>query len=314
MKRLCYVLIIMLLWNCKSGVKSQSITISSEEVKNIVNFLASDDQRGRDVGSPGIEKSATFIEAKFKDAGIKPDFHTYRDTFKVDSLDAFNVVGYIEGKDPKLKNEFIILGAHYDHIGYGKSVAGDSIANGANDNAAGTSAVLTMAKYFVNKKDNKRSMIFALFSAEEKGLLGSKHLAKRLKTEGLDLYTMVNFEMIGVPFKDRDYKAFITGYDLSNMAQKMNSYTSSNLIGKSEIAIKYNLFKRSDNYPFFQEFSVPSQSISSCDMTNFDFYHHVDDEIDKLDFEFIASLINKIIPAVEQMAHTPTKEIKMNHE
>ncbi|MBC3759489.1 M20/M25/M40 family metallo-hydrolase [Hyunsoonleella sp. SJ7] len=314
MKKLLILMLPLLFCCCKSEVKAKPITITSEDVQNIVSYLASDSLKGRDTGTEGIDKSASYIENQFNHLGVKPYFETYRDNFMVDSLDAFNVVGYLEGTDEKLKDKFIILGAHYDHIGYSKKVEGDSIANGANDNAAGTSAVMVMAKYFANKKNNKRSIIFALFSAEEKGLLGSKHLAKRLKEENLNLYTMVNFEMVGVPFKDRDYKAFLTGYDMSNMAKQINDYAGSNLIGKSDVAVKYQLFKRSDNYPFYLEFNVPCQTISSCDMSNFDYYHHVDDEVDKLDFNFMANLINRTIPAIEKMSNTPTQEIKLINE
>lgn len=312
MKLLFSVLGLLLLFNCTS--KEKPITITSDEIRSTVEYLASDKLNGRKSGSIGIDQSATYIESKFKEIGVKPYFETYRDNFKIDSLDAFNVVGYIEGTDPKLKEELVILGAHYDHIGIMKAIENDSIANGANDNAAGTSAVLAIAKYFATKKSNKRSIVFALFSAEEMGLLGSKHLAKRLKDDKASLYTMLNFEMVGVPFKDRAYEAFVTGYDLSNMAEKINSYTLSNLIGKSEVSIKYNLFKRSDNYSFYEVFKVPCQTISSCDLSNFDYYHHVDDEVDKLDFEFMASLINKLIPAIDKISNTPTKEIKMTNE
>jgi Zn-dependent M28 family amino/carboxypeptidase len=287
----------------------------------MVNYLASDDLQGRYAGSEGIEKAASFIENQFKAFGVKPYFETYRDEFKIDSLDAFNIVGFIEGTDDLLKNEVIILGAHYDHIGYGNDARRksrnsgitetDSIANGANDNASGTAAVIAMAKYFAQTKLNKRSVMFALFSAEEMGLLGSKHLAKQLKFEHLDLYTMVNFEMIGVPLKDFNHQAFVSGYDLSNMADKMNEYAGSNLIGASDFASKNNLFKRSDNYPFYEEFKLPCQTISTCDLTNFDYYHHVDDEISEIDFKFMTGLINQIIPAIEKMSNTATKEIIM---
>ena len=286
--------------------------VSADEVKAVVSFLASDDLKGRDTGSEGIDEAATYIEKQFKDFGVKPYFETYRDNFKVGTLDAFNVVGVLEGNDAKLKNEYIVIGAHYDHIGSSKEVNGDTLANGANDNAAGTSAVLAMAKYFGKNKTNKRSIIFTTFSAEEKGLLGSKHLAERLKAKDINLYTMINFEMIGVPFIGRDYEAFITGYDLSNLAEKMNKYSGSNLLGKSDVAIKYGLFKRSDNYAFYQAFKTPCHTVSSCDLTNFDFYHHVDDEVDKLDYPFMASLINKMAPVIETMSNTATQEIKMN--
>ena len=174
MKKIIALVLLLLIFNCKSTSKviSNTITdtISASEVKAIVSFLASDDLKGRDTGSPGINKAANFIEDKFKDFGIQPYFKAYRDEFQVGTLNAYNVVGYLEGNDPKLKDQFVIVGAHYDHIGVRKTTESDSIANGANDNAAGTAGVLTIGKYFASQKNNKRSMLFVLFSAEEKGL------------------------------------------------------------------------------------------------------------------------------------------------
>jgi Zn-dependent M28 family amino/carboxypeptidase len=315
MKKTLLLIILIAVFSCKNAPKEniKLITITSDELKETVRFLASDRLLGRNTGSEGIDEAATYLENQFNALGVKPYFETYRDDFKVDSLEAFNVVGIIEGNNPKLKDEYIIIGAHYDHIGIiDKIVDNDSIANGANDNAAGTSSVIAMAKYFAAKKNNKRSLMFVLFSAEEKGLLGSKHLAKKLKAENINLYTMVNMEMIGVPFKDRDYIAFLTGYEMSNMAEKMNEYLGSKVIGFSEIAKKYNLFRQSDNYAFYEAFKIPCQTMSSCDLSNYEYYHHVDDEADKLDYNHMASLINSVIPAIEKMSNTPTKEIKMN--
>jgi Zn-dependent M28 family amino/carboxypeptidase len=313
MKKIFPLLVLFLVLGCKKDKELKTITITIDQVKEVVTFLASDSIKGRDTGSEGIEMSAQFIEDKFKVYGVKPYFETYRDNFKADSLNAFNLVGFIEGNDLKLKKEVIILGAHYDHIGFRtRAVENDSIGNGANDNATGTAAVLAMANYFAERNNNKRSIMFVLFSAEEMGLLGSKHLAEKLKADNLDLYTMVNFEMIGVPFIGRDYEAFVTGYDLSNMADKINEYTNSNLIGFSEKAKEFQLFKRSDNYAFYKEFGLPCQTISSCDLSNYDYYHHVDDEAEKMDYEHMASLINSLIPAIETMSNTPTKEIKMH--
>ncbi len=136
-------------------------------------------------------------------------------------------------------------------------------------------------------------------------------MAKKLNEQQIDLYTMLNFEMIGVPFTDRDYDVFLTGYELSDLGEKLNTYTNSTLVGVSKVAKKYNLFKRSDNYAFYKEFKVPSHTISSCDLTNFDFYHHVDDEIDQLDFAFMATTINKLIPGIVQICNSDSKEIQM---
>lgn len=319
MKNLLLFVPLLLVLSCKTEPKSEIITITSDEVKLNMSYLASDDLNGREAGSPGIENAANYIQSQFTSFGVKPYFETYRDEFKIDSLDAFNVVGFIEGSDEKLKNEVIILGAHYDHIGSGSGIKkyggkfseNDSIANGANDNASGTTAVIAMAKYFAARKNNKRSIMFALFSAEEKGVLGSKHLAERLPSENLNLYAMLNFEMIGVPFKDRDYEVFLSGYDLSNMATKINDYVGSNFVGASDISKKYNLFRRSDNFPFYQQFKKPCHTISSCDLSNYDYYHHTDDETKELDYDFMASVINKTIPAIEKMSNTVTKEITM---
>lgn len=321
MKKLIILFVVINIFGCKAKQENQQfqvvedVVITANEVKETVSFLASDTQKGRGTGGDGIDASANYIEKQLISFGIKPYYNTYRDPFKVQEMDAYNVVGFLEGSDAKLKNEIIIIGAHYDHIGTkAKMVESDSIANGANDNAAGTSAVLAMARYFGAKKTNKRSLMFVLFSAEEMGLLGSKHLANRLKDENANLYTVVNMEMIGVPFKDRDYVAFVTGYGKSNMAEKINSYIGSQFLGESEVAKQYNLFRASDNYPFYEVFKMPSHTISSCDLSNYDFYHHVDDEIDQLDYDHMASLINQLIPGIEKMSNTTTQEIKMNDE
>lgn len=321
MKKIMIPLMLLLLLT--TSTISDSVFITSEEIKTIVSFLASDDLNGRKTGTEGIDAAATYIEDYFKGHGIKPYYETYRDNYKIKEIDAFNVIGVLEGQDPELKNEVIILSAHYDHIGEGKLIKNyggrltdiDSIANGANDNASGSATVLALAKHFAIKRINKRTMMFVLFTGEEFGLLGSKHLAERLKLENLNLYTMINFEMLGVPFKDdRGYDVFLTGFDLSNMASKLNENMGSNVIGFSEVAKKYNLFKASDNYPFYEAFKLPCQTISSCDLTNYDFYHHVDDEEDKMDYEHMANVVNKLAPAILALSNSKTKEIKMNDE
>lgn len=286
--------------------------VTSAELKEIVFYLASDELRGRATGSQGIEKAAVYIEDKFKSYNVGSYFETYRDRYKAKGMDASNVVGYIEGNDPELKKEVIILGAHYDHIGIVTAVDGDSIANGANDDASGVAAVLAMARYFANKKNNKRSILFTLYSSEEIGLLGSKHLAERLKKEDVNLYTMINFEMIGVPMADKDYDAYFTGFELSNMAEKMNDYVNFKLLDELPKAKEFQLFYRSDNYSFFKVFNKPAHAISTFDFTNFDHYHQVGDEAELMDYEFMANLVNKLIPAFETMSNTTTQEIKMN--
>jgi len=278
----------------------------------IIKFLASDELKGREAGSEGIEMAANFIEDIFKANEIAPYFSSFKDTLSNFEKPAYNVVGILKGNDPILKNEVVIIGAHYDHIGQIQPVNGDAIANGANDNASGTTTVLELARYFGMNKSNKRSILFTLFSAEEKGLLGSKHLAKKLKGQNIDLYAMLNFEMVGVALQDKDYFMYLTGYKMSNMAEVANKYANENLIGYLPSAAQMNLFQRSDNHPFHERFNVPSQTFCTFDFTNFDHYHQVGDEADIMDFEHMAEVINRAIPAVEGIINAATKEIKYN--
>ncbi|TRO65767.1 M20/M25/M40 family metallo-hydrolase [Christiangramia sabulilitoris] len=291
---------------------SKTINVSEAEVTKDLFYLSSDELAGRETGSNGIEKAAVYLEKRFFEIGLKPYYKTYRDSFMVGKKHAYNIVGVLEGNDERLKKEYIIIGAHYDHIGHGKKVNGDDIANGANDNAAGTTGVVQLAKHLAESGSNKRSIIFALFSGEEKGLKGSKHMAEELKKENIDLYAMINLEMIGVPMKAKSYMAYITGFKNSNLAEKFNDYSDGQkVLGFLPQAGQMNLFKRSDNYPFYQEFGVPAQTICTFDFSNYPYYHHVDDEAEFMDVSHMANLLENLIPGIEKMASTTDREIKM---
>ncbi|MGD1945045.1 MAG: M20/M25/M40 family metallo-hydrolase [Croceivirga sp.] len=297
----------------KAEIPIEPLFTSARQVESIMNYLASDELKGRDTGSEGIELAAQYLEKHFTENDVSPYYETYRDTLSNFKKPAYNIVGMIEGSDLVLKEEYIIIGAHYDHIGTIRPENGDYIANGANDNASGTTAVMELARYFGKNKSNKRSLIFALFSAEEKGLLGSRHMAKNMKEANFNLYVMLNFEMLGVPLRSKKYELYITGYNKSNLAEIANDHAGEHLIGYLPTAQKYGLFQRSDNYDFYKEFGVPSHTFCTFDFTNFEFYHKVNDEVDEMDFEHMARVINKMIPVVEGIANAPTQEIKMNN-
>lgn len=295
-----------------SKKKGTVVNFAKEEnVSKTLSFLASDELEGRDSGSAGIEKASVFLENLLKENNVKPYFKTYRDILSNFDKTSYNIVGYIEGTDAKLKNEFVIIGAHYDHIGKISAVNGDDIANGANDNASGSTAVTEVMKYFAQSKSNKRSLLFVFFSAEEKGLLGSKHLAKKLKEQNMNLYFMFNFEMIGVKMMRDDMLLYLTGFGRSNMAQIMNEYAAEKLVGYIPVETQYQLFRASDNYPFFNEFEVPAQTVSTFDFENFEFYHQPDDEFELMDTKHMTNVINKMIPVLEKMMNASSKEIQL---
>lgn len=309
--------------NNGSGTK---VEVSANSIKSSMEYLASDELNGRATGSDGIEKAAVFIERYFKENDIKPFFENYRDNFmitrnvggegsgEVIEIKGYNIVGFVEGNDPKLKNEFVILGGHYDHIGQGRKVEGDSIANGANDDASGTITAMELGRYFSKTKSNKRSLLITLYAAEEMGLKGSAHLAGRLKSQGLNLYTMINFEMVGVPRAEGKSMAYMSGFERSNFAPKLNEYAGEEVVGFFPKAKEFQLFFRSDNFPFYKEFNIPAHAISTFDFTNYEYYHHVDDESDKMNYEHMASFTNKMAKAFEGILNSPNKEVVLNEE
>src|SRR5690606_13026083 len=111
--------------------KSKIDFSSFGQIRNRRELLASDKLQGRDTGREGLEKAAEYIEYNFQKSNISRCFSSSRDTLTNFDKPAYNIVGVIEGNDPILKKEFIIVGAHYDHIGIIKAENGDSIANGA---------------------------------------------------------------------------------------------------------------------------------------------------------------------------------------
>lgn len=282
----------------------------STKVREILSFLASDELQGRDSGSEGIEAAARYIENVFEENGLKPFYTSFRDTLLNYNLPAYNLVAMVPGTDEELADEFIVIGAHYDHVGIIGKGPGDVIANGANDNASGTAVVLEIARYFGTAKTNKRSLLFALFTAEEKGLLGSVHLSKCLKENDFNMVAMLNFEMIGVPMTHNEYLLYLTGYNRSNLAEFCNEYAGEKLVGFLPQAKEYQLFQRSDNYPFHKDFTVPSQTFCSFDFTNYDYYHKVEDEAFRLDYPHMAKVINKMIPVIEKLSNVKEQHIK----
>ncbi len=276
-----------------------------------VQYLASDELMGRDTGSEGIEKAATYLKERLEAIGVQPYGDSYFHEFETNALKGKNVVAAINGSDKELFDETVVIGAHYDHIGILQAIEGDSIANGANDNATGTASVLAMAQLFKTLDFNRRKVVFALFSAEEKGLVGSRELAKQMKANGENVVAMINFEMTGTPMVGKDYIAYLTGYEMSNMGEILNRENEDRLVtAKLEAAAKLNLFKRSDNYAFFQEFGVPSQTLSTFDFTNFDEYHKVGDEISGVDAKHMSQVVDATLPGIFFMVNEQGLELK----
>jgi hypothetical protein len=201
-----------------------------------------------------------------------------------------NVVGVLPGKSRK--NEYVVFSGHYDHLGIGKPVDGDSIFNGANDDAAGTTAVIMLAKYFKSLGQQERTLIFATFTAEEIGGYGSQYFSRQLNPD--EVVAMFNIEMIGTDSKWGNNAAYITGYEKSDLGKILDK----NLEGSGfkfypDPYTDQNLFYRSDNATLAR-LGVPAHTISTSKMDSEKNYHTVKDEIGTLDMNNMAMIIKAI--------------------
>jgi Peptidase family M28 len=207
-----------------------------------------------------------------------------------------NVVGILSGKSKK--DEYVVFSGHYDHLGIGKADKNmDSIYNGANDDAAGTTAVMMLAKYFsALREKNERTIIFVAFTAEEIGGFGSSYFSKQLNAD--KVMAMFNIEMIGTTSKWGINSAYITGYEKSDMGKILQSnLTGSKFKFEPDPYPKQNLFYRSDNATL-AELGVPAHTISTSKMeeapNDEPNYHKQSDEIGTLDMNNMAEIIKAI--------------------
>lgn len=169
-------------------------TILSSDARIFVETLASDSLLGRGAGEEGGRMAAEYIVSLLKEWGIGPlDSDGYLQPFVVKWCAMNNILAVIPGKS----SEYIVVGAHYDHVGIGVAVDGDSCYNGADDNASGVSAVLQIARAVKKmRKTPERGIIFAFWDGEEKGLLGSRHFVENCAfLPNISAY--MNFDMIG---------------------------------------------------------------------------------------------------------------------
>jgi Zn-dependent M28 family amino/carboxypeptidase len=230
-----------------------------------------------------------FLLIPHNEAGFS--FHLTADQVIVKSNLA-NVVGILPGKG-KLAGEYVIFSGHYDHLGVRKPDArGDSIYNGANDDASGTTAVILLARYFSRLHENGRTLVFAAFTAEEIGEFGSQYFSNQFDPD--KVVAMFNIEMIGSPSKWGENSAFITGYERSDMGKILEK----NLVGSGftfypDPYPAQNLFYRSDNASLARQ-GVPAHTISTTQIDIDKTYHTPEDEVSTLDLKNMAEIIRSI--------------------
>ncbi|MDR0969633.1 MAG: M20/M25/M40 family metallo-hydrolase [Lentimicrobiaceae bacterium] len=202
-----------------------------------------------------------------------------------------NVVGILAGDDPKLKNEFIVVGAHYDHLGYGGTGSGsrtpDTVAihYGADDNASGVVGMIELGRRFAwSKSQPKRSIIFVAFGSEEVGLLGSKYFVQQALHDSMNIKAMINFDMIG---RLNDKKTITIG----GSGTAVESEVLLEKIGKNHdlsLAFSPEGYGPSDHASFYAE-NIPVFYISTGAHTD---YHTPNDTWDKINYDGMLEIIN----------------------
>lgn len=280
--------------------------IDSILVKKHLYTLASDEMEGRKTGTLGIEKAAQYIENEFSKLDLKTfqGLDSYRQTFSFTSrrtkeeISAANIIGVLEGKSKK--DEYVIISAHYDHLGIIKKDGQlDSIYNGANDDASGVTAVLALAKYFKEKNTNERTIVFVAFTGEEMGLIGSTHFGKGI--DASKFVAGINLEMIGKTPSFGSNTAWLTGFersDFGKIIQKNLKGTGYQLF--PDPYKKFNLFFRSDNASL-AKLGVPSHTFSTTPIDVDKEYHQVSDEAETLNMTVITQTIQAVAIGTESI-------------
>jgi Zn-dependent M28 family amino/carboxypeptidase len=227
-----------------------------------------------------------------------PTKFTIEASHKIENLSLANVVAVIPGKS--LANEYVIFSGHYDHLGINsaRAVNGDSIYNGANDDAAGTTAMIILSKYFKKLNNNERTLIFAAFTAEEVGGFGAQYFSKQF--DPMTVKAMFNIEMIGTESKWGRNSAYITGYEKTDMgAILQKNLAGSGFTFYPDPYTDQNLFYRSDNATLAR-LGVPAHTISTSKMDSEPNYHKPSDEFQTLDMDNM----NEIIKAIAKSAQS----------
>ncbi|MFC2089731.1 M20/M25/M40 family metallo-hydrolase [Bacteroidota bacterium] len=280
-----------------------------EQLEKIVYELASDDYLGRGFGTEQGKKAADFIAGEFEKAGIEPFLETYFQSFDhrsgILNISGRNVVGIVRGSDPELKDEYIILGAHYDHVGW-KIKEGDTVVyNGADDNASGVAGIIEIGRVLGEKKENlKRNVILVAFDGEESGLIGSNAFVKELMSgenmliDASSVVVMFSLDMIGM------YEAH-GGVDLLGMELIKNAdELLSMALGEKDLDIKKKndaVPQRTDTTPF-GNIGIPSVHVFTGTESP---YHKPEDDSDLLDFEGMKEITDFMVILVEDLAQVP---------
>jgi hypothetical protein len=288
----------------------------ADQIHQDIAYLASDALEGRLTGTPGNDSAAAYIARRYAALRLKSPFPGYLEPFDAFSAqDAHlgrtaprrsqNVVAVVEGSDRKLRGEYVVVGAHFDHLG--RSIdfaldpeAKDAIRNGADDNASGTAAVMELARIFRNNPA-KRSLMFVNFSGEELGLLGSHWFVEHSPIPLDSIALMVNLDMVG---RLRDDKLIVYGRGTAQeLRAVMDSVNGANPDAHFSLSGSDDGFGPSDHSSFYAK-DVPVLHFFT---DIHDDYHRATDDVEKINAPGEARVVNLVAGVARAVADRPAR-------
>jgi len=311
MRNIVYISVgvLLLLSSCKQQVVRNSVVksiapiiIKIDSVNQIksLKVLSSNVFLGRETGTNGGELSRKYIASKFEYLKLEKLGNSYFQSFKYEGSNdhgdaknglAYNVIGLIRGAE--LPNKFIVVGAHYDHLGK----SGKKVYNGADDNASGTAALFSIANYF-NENPPKHSIIIAAWDAEEIGLLGSKYYVNHPIILQKDILCNINMDMIG---RNRQNELYISGTRHNKILR--DSVVTSLYSNKIKILTGHDGDDREDDWTYssdhgsFHNKGIPFLYFGVEDHQD---YHKASDVFESIQQEFYIEATRIVIQATKK--------------
>jgi hypothetical protein len=278
-----------------------------------MEFLASDALSGRGSGTHDELVAATYLASELRRIGIAPagddggyiqnvTTELHRRDGSTTPWNTRNVIGILRGQDPKSKEQVILLTAHLDHLGVGQPVDGDSIYNGADDDASGCVAVLQLAQALAAGPRPRRTVVFVFFGSEETGGQGNRYFLEHPPVPLDSIVANLEFEMIGRPDPAvKPGELWLTGFDRTNLGPTLAQH-GARLVADPHP--EQDFFRRSDNYALARK-GIVAQTVSSYGLHKD--YHRPSDDLSRVDLAHMQQAIQSMVIPVRWLANTTFK-------
>ena len=307
MKYSLYLSILFLL-SCATNIPSATIPdiqetkndITIDDFKAHITYLSSDGLAGRSSGTPGDRLAKDYIASHFTNAGgsaerfveVQEHYVSKSRLKPKNKVKTYNIIATLPGNDKKLKNEYVVIGAHYDSV---KNTLG-LIHNGADDNGSGTSMILELFEKFASENSHKRTLVFIAFGGEELGLLGSKHYVNNPTIDLSKVQLMVNLDMVGR--MDEENNVQLGGSpSAKNFSSKLHPFFVNSKI--NIIDLGKGIFSRSDHYNFYKK-NIPVLFFFTGIHPD---YHTATDDEDKINYDGMMEISKIVEPIIAEFAN-----------